>query len=577
MQDIFKSYRQFGLCKVNFTTAMILYWTFLLQLCLFFCSVSSSPPQPIDCTLSSWSSWSSCDPCQNKRYRYAQLVQPSQFNGQPCELIDSEEESCKPTSPCRNLKPCEGFRCVETGRCITRRLLCNGDDDCGDLSDEKNCKSALSSCSDDNIEQYWGIEKLASGINLFSNNLEGLVLDHRYYAGGCSPHFILDINFRKPYNVESYIPVTRGKYEFSLSEHESYSDFERNFFSAESKQTSFGIGFHIPAVFEFGFSYSDKSVKTFIERTRKFSHTKSKILRARSNLEVARYKLKPRSLMLHTDFFQRVKKLPLEYVYGEYRDIFRDYGTHFITEATLGGVYEYTLILNSERMKNEGYSFSDVQSCVQAGYNIGANIEGVWVSGSMSAAGCLGLLKEVGNKTSTSKLVEDFVAMVRGGASEEITALAYKELPSQDLMQEWGDAVYYNPDIINLKASPLYELVTAADFIGANLIQENMKRALEEFQAETSSCRCQPCQNNGIPFLNEENNRCECICPQGFSGSACEETKRRVDAIDGNWSCWSEWARCSNRGQTRQRECNNPAPKNGGNQCAGPSTDTKRC
>lgn len=43
-------------------------------------------------------------------------------------------------------------------------------------------------------------------INLFTNSLEGPVLDHRYYGGGCSPHYILDTRFRKPYNVESYTP-----------------------------------------------------------------------------------------------------------------------------------------------------------------------------------------------------------------------------------------------------------------------------------------------------------------------------------------------------------------------------------
>lgn len=534
----------------------------------------ASPPQPVDCDFSSWSDWSSCDPCQKKRFRFAKLTQASQFGGEPCNRIDRQEEVCATRSPCRNTKKCEGFQCTETGRCIVRRLLCNGDDDCGDLSDEKNCKSVPSSCSDD-MEQYWGIENLASGINLFTNSREGFVLDHRYYAGGCSPHYILNTKFRKPYNVENFIPESKGKYEFSLSEHESYSDYERSFLSGHAKQTSFGIGLKIPGLFEIGFNYNDMKVKTFMERIKRFSHTKSKFLSARSTLQVAQYKLKSRNLMLHTEFFQRVKQLPLQYVYGEYRDLFRDYGTHFITEATLGGIYEYTLILNSEKLKKEGYSLNDVQKCAQAGFKIGANIEGIWLSAGMSAGACSGLLKEIGEKISSDKLVEDFVALVRGGASEHITTLAYKDLPTQDLMQEWGDAVYYNPDIINIKSSPLYELVTAADFTGANILQENMKLALEEFQAETSSCRCVPCQNNGLAVFIE--NRCECICPLGFTGMACEITKRPVNVIDGSWSCWSSWTPCSRRIQTRDRQCNNPSPQNGGNQCEGTNTDTRNC
>ncbi|OCT84869.1 complement component C8 beta chain [Xenopus laevis] len=573
---------------------MFLYWGFLLYFSLHFCSCETeanatkttldqkrwrrsvaNPPQPIECEFSNWSDWSSCDPCQKKRFRYARLTQPAQFGGDPCNRIDRQEDPCASRNPCRNTKTCEGFRCTETGRCIVRRLLCNGDDDCGDLSDEKNCKSVPSSCSTNEMEQYWGIENLASGINLFTNNREGFVLDHRYYAGGCSPHYILNTKFRKPYNVENYIPESKGKYEFSLSEHESYSDYERNFASRHAKQTSFSIGLKIPGLFEFGFNYNDMKVKTFIERTKKFSHTKSKFISAKSTLEVAQYKVKSRNLMLHTEFFQRVKQLPMEYVYGEYRDIFRDYGTHFITEATLGGVYEYTLILNSEKLQKEGYSLNDVQKCVQAGLKLGVTIEGISLSVGMSGGACSGLLKEIGDKISSDKLVEDFVALVRGGASEHIAALAYKDLPTQDLMQEWGDAVYYNPEIISMKASPLYELVTATDFTGANILQENMKRALEEFQAETSPCRCVPCQNNGLAIFTE--NRCECICPLGFSGAACEITKRPVNAIDGSWSCWSGWTPCSRRIQTRDRQCNNPSPQNGGNQCEGTNTDSRSC
>ncbi|XP_073449981.1 complement component C8 beta chain-like [Aquarana catesbeiana] len=535
----------------------------------------ANEPTPIDCVMSSWSSWSGCDPCTKKRYRFTQMTQVPQFRGERCDIIDREEESCVTRSLCRNNKRCEGFQCVGSGKCIPRRLKCNGDDDCGDSSDEKNCNSIRSPCTD-RMEQYWAIENLASGLNLLTNLREGLVLDHRYYGGGCAPHYILGTRFRKPFNVESYITDTKGKYEFTLSGHESFSDYERNYLSALGKQRSFGIGIFIPGVFEFGFNYGKMKFKKYVERTKSFSHTQSLFISARSDLEVAKYKLKSRGVMLHSDFFQRVKQLPMEYVYGEYRDLFRDYGTHYVTEATLGGVYEYTLILNKDHVKSEGYSLSDVRSCMNMGFSLGGNIAGiVYVSVGMTSNQCGALLKEIGDPTENRKIVEDFVVLLRGGSSEHVATLAYRNLPTPDLMQEWGDAVQYSPEIINIKTNPLYELVTPTDFIGANVLQENMKRALEEFERETASCRCAPCENNGVAFFKE--NRCECVCPNGFKGSACEIAKRPVPPIDGGWGCWSSWTSCSGRVQTRQRQCNNPSPRNGGRPCPDASAESRSC
>lgn len=58
--------------------------------------------------------------------------------------------------------------------------------------------------------------------------------------------------------------------------------------------------------------------------------------------------------MLHPEFFLRLRALPQSYNYGEYRQIYRDYGTHYITEATLGGDYEYTVILDKEKLEKTG-------------------------------------------------------------------------------------------------------------------------------------------------------------------------------------------------------------------------------
>lgn len=58
--------------------------------------------------------------------------------------------------------------------------------------------------------------------------------------------------------------------------------------------------------------------------------------------------------MLHPEFLQRLRSLPQAYVYGEYRQIYRDYGTHYVTEAALGGEYDHTIILNKDRLAKSG-------------------------------------------------------------------------------------------------------------------------------------------------------------------------------------------------------------------------------
>lgn len=152
-----------------------------------------------------------------------------------------------------------------------------------------------------------------------------------------------------------------------------------------SSKTSFSIGFAIPGVAEFGFNYNDNKYTKSVQKTRRVSgkvtsHSypmlywplfavhklpaafskpqTSSFVRAKAELELAQYMLKSEDLMLHPEFLQRLRSLPQAYVYGEYRQIYRDYGTHYITEAALGGDYEYTIILNKEILEKSGGSYT---------------------------------------------------------------------------------------------------------------------------------------------------------------------------------------------------------------------------
>uniref|UniRef100_H2SRH9 Complement component C8 beta chain n=1 Tax=Takifugu rubripes TaxID=31033 RepID=H2SRH9_TAKRU len=523
--------------------------------------------QPVDCVLSEWSAWSRCDTCQKKRYRYAKLEQPSQFGGQACNFHGREEEACTvpPRYTCDSVPVCEGFLCANTGRCIHRTLQCSGEDDCGDMSDEVGCKKVSKPCRSE-AEEYWGIENLAKGINILDSNLEGVVLDNRYYGGSCLPHYIQDVRFRKPHNLQQYTLQTKGSYDFILQSSDSYSSYMEDTLKERMTQTTVSFGFSFPGVFEFGFNYNSA----------KYSKSSHSFVRAKAELELAQYMLKTDDLMLHHEFLHRLRALPQAYVYGEYRQIFQDYGTHYVTEAALGGTFEHTIILDKERLEKSDYSLEDYKRCTQAGLKVGANIYGVYVSAGVHGGSCNGLLNEMGENTARGSMVEDFVSVVRGGTSESITALLSKKLPTPELMRLWGEGVQFNPDFIRRTTRPLYELVTSRDFAQAPTLKRNLKRALSEYLAEASSCRCAPCLNNGVAVLR--GTRCDCICPIGYSGHGCEITNRRkVIGIDGSWSCWGSWSSCSGGTMTRSRQCNNPAPSHGGMACRGLQQESTDC
>lgn len=56
--------------------------------------------------------------------------------------------------------------------------------------------------------------------------------------------------------------------------------------------------------------------------------------------------------MLDESMLQSLMELPEQYNYGLYAKFINDYGTHYITSGSMGGIYEYILVVNTEKMES---------------------------------------------------------------------------------------------------------------------------------------------------------------------------------------------------------------------------------
>ncbi|XP_034558937.1 complement component C8 alpha chain [Notolabrus celidotus] len=549
-------------------------------------------PIPINCKLGPWSSWTPCNACTDKKFRFRYLEKPSQFGGTECYETLWDRLIC-PTATTQCLVPdyCgEDFTCKETGRCISRSLRCNGEPDCEDFSDEDDCENL--NTRDDKCSTLMpipGAERGTQGYNALTGEFVDRVLDPKYFGGRCEyvyngewRKFIYDAlcenlryneeekNYRKPYNYHAYRFVAEARSEGS---HEYYEDMV-SLLQARKEMDSFNAGVTVGVQFvEVGLRGSHES-----EFLRNITQHKSQDLgfvRLWSKVQTARFKMRSDKLMLHEDFFVSLMDLPEQYDFGLYSHFFNTFGTHYVTEGTMGGTLEYVMVLNKTSMAKSNLQGEQAGRCFGGSIGLSFPMDSYGkadfkVGGDSCKKG--GSFDRTQNSDSAD--IEDIITLVKGGIIDRSGGLLVIRDPQT--YKNWGASLKYNPTVIEHETMPIYELVrlsTASDLVGARLA--NMERAWEEYLQQFGSCRCAPCRHNGIPVL--AGTSCRCICKSGYQGDACEETLRRDTKTDGSWSCWGRWSSCVSGTKTRTRTCDNPAPDGGGASCLGSPSQTLHC
>uniref|UniRef100_A0A3Q1EX49 Complement component C6-like n=1 Tax=Acanthochromis polyacanthus TaxID=80966 RepID=A0A3Q1EX49_9TELE len=283
----------------------------------------------------------------------------------------------------------------------------------------------------------------------------------------------------------------------------------------------------------------------------------SKFFRVHQILPVSTFKVKePGDLVLSLPFRQFLHALPLEYNYALYREIFQRFGTHYYSSGTLGGHYD--LLYHAQSNKIPSYRVLLNACCQLLCFCIEYNTSAVDLGSSPQHFSCPG---------SYIQSAEKSFSMVKGGRTREAAALAWERqgaAPDRTSYKNWAKSVLENPALL-----PIIDLVRGIPCAATK--RRHLRKALLQYLEEFDTCKCAPCPNNARPVLS--GTECKCVCQTGTFGTNCEKR-----AVDGYWSCWGPWSRCSaSMKRHRTRSCNNPAPLRRGQPCNGPSRQEEAC
>ncbi|XP_066567532.1 complement component C6 [Amia ocellicauda] len=536
---------------------------------------------PINCHMGNYGSWSDCSPCAKKQFRTRSVVTPSQFGGQACSETLTQERECYPKTLCniREMDCSNKFTCAN-GRCIAPNLECNGDNDCGDNSDERDCVRTKKACNRV-YEGIPGAHLMSHGFDVMAEEIRGEILDNMFYGGKCNTTRSKDS--RKHYRVAANIDSVDFKIE-TLEDYETESDpvdtepinlgSEQSFSSGHSTGSSRFSG--IPLLFSRRTKQRSSSSSAFRNAVKASQQKDSKFFRVHQVLGVSTFKMKQSDLYLSDPFLKALNSLPLEYNYALYSRIFQLFGTHYFASGTLGGQYEILYQYDREELKNSGLTDSVTSSCIRTETT---KRIAIFFKKKIVREKCVTNKLSEKYEGSFLKASEKFFSLVKGGKTEYAAELGFQKkgvLPDSNIFKNWMESTKDNPDIVEYELRPILNLVRG--FPCAVTKRRNLERAIVEYLEAFDSCKCAPCPNNAKPVLS--GTECLCVCQTGTYGENCVQRAPDYtsDAVDGYWSCWGSWSACdSSMKRRRTRECNNPSPLRGGKPCAGDSQEDEEC
>uniref|UniRef100_F6T0A0 MACPF domain-containing protein n=1 Tax=Ciona intestinalis TaxID=7719 RepID=F6T0A0_CIOIN len=497
-------------------------------------------PVSITCQWSSWVVWSSCDPCfPGGRSKFRTITTPAMFNGAQCTGSRALADfSCKTTHTCiEKTCPAAMFSCIDGLGCISKTLLCNGDNDCTDRSDEKHCSNVTihPPCGKEKYTDIPNIDIAGAGFNLIKAQEEGMIMDNRKYDGRCSTVKSGDIDnqkydgrcstvksgdigerFRKPANVQFYRFQARTHSSFYVKSYQSAKAYMKDLRASTARKLSAGVSYTDPSLVSVSMKVGNSNSRKSRLAVTFGTNFDSKFFTVYSTVQVAQFRMVRHNLLLSYEFRRRLKQLPDDFDYTKYAQIISDFGTHFYSWGVLGGRYEYVYRYSKRDLRRSRLTDHQQKSCLSTE----AGISFLGSGGSIGSSNCKtnGLSKKHGG--SFTRSATNAISNVIGGKSDKAASLSFfsGKTPNKSNYNEWVKTVKHHPAIIDYKLSPISSAVP----LSMLAIRKNLERALVLYLKEYDYSKCKgKCAHGATVVVKDKGKLCQCLCPANYGGIDC--------------------------------------------------------